>query len=92
MSQATGSDRYLNSIQLIENAVDWSVEDVGLLAIRSHGATSRILQPMTEQEQSLWEGANYVVALVALLIIFFAWRARRRRPLPVTQPQSVEED
>jgi ABC-2 type transport system permease protein len=80
------ADRYLTNLQFVQNAVDWSVEDLDLLAIRAHGSTSRILQPMTEQQQSLWESANYVIALVALVVIFFAWRARKRRPEPVTQP------
>ncbi len=37
---------YGNSLQLIANAVDWSLEDRGLLAIRSRGHFNRTLPPL----------------------------------------------
>ena len=84
-------DRYLNNLQFLQNVVDWSVEDLDLLEIRARGSTSRVLQPMTEGEQSFWEVANYVVALVALGGIYYAWRTRLGSELPMELvPAGVE--
>ena len=54
-----------------------------LLGIRSRGTYARVLAPMTEREQSFWEGANYVVALLALVVIGILWNARRRNEQPI---------
>ncbi len=64
---------------LIQNAVDWSVEDLDLLNIRARGAQSRLLKPMTEGEQRVWEIVNYVAALAALGLLALMWQIRRRR-------------
>ncbi len=37
ISSSLAQDRYLNSLQFLQNAVDWSVEDLDLLGIRSRG-------------------------------------------------------
>jgi len=76
-------DRYLNSLKLVQNAVAWSTEDLDLLNIRSRGSYARVLAPMTEREQSFWEGANYVVALLALVVIGIVWNARRKNEQPI---------
>jgi len=76
-------DRYLNTLQFAQNAVDWSVEDLDLLSIRSRGTQTHVLKPMTEREQSLWEGANYLVALLALLAIGIIRNVRRRNEQPM---------
>jgi len=76
---ATGS-QYLNSMQLLANAVDWSLQDRGLMSIRARGHFNRTLPPMAEDEQALWEYANYALALVALVLIALAhrqWKQRR---------------
>ena len=75
--------RYLNPIQLIENAIDWSLEDRGLLSIRSRGHFARTLEPLARDAQMLWEYLNYALALVGLLVVygFHRWsrlQARRR--------------
>ena len=46
---------------------------------------------MTESEQSFWEGANYVVALVALIVIGILWNARRRneQPMELLPPKAI---
>ncbi len=68
---------YLNTLQLVNNAVDWSMEDRGLLSIRSRGHFSRTLPPMTRSSQMFWEYLNY--GLVILTIISIAFIERRRR-------------
>jgi ABC-2 type transport system permease protein len=86
LSSALTQDRYLANLQFLQNTVDWSAEDLDLLAIRSRGTVSRILAPLTENEQSAWEIGNYVVALLALIALFTAWRIRGRseRPMELT--------
>jgi ABC-2 type transport system permease protein len=84
ISSQLAADRYLNSLQFIQNAVDWSVEDLDLLTIRSRGTSSRVLEPLTTDEQSMWEFGNYGFALVALVIVGLWWASRRRTEQPMT--------
>jgi ABC-2 type transport system permease protein len=83
ISSQLAADRYLNSLQFVQNAVDWAVEDLDLLTIRSRGSSSRVLEPLTPDEQSMWEFANYGFALVALVIIGLWWASRRRTEQPM---------
>ena len=83
LSARVSQDRYLNNLQFMQNAVDWSVEDLDLLAIRSRGTATRVLRPMEPREQSTWEIVNYVIALVALIGIGGLWYTRRRNELPL---------
>ena len=84
LSSRLTQDRYLNNLQLVQNAVDWSVEDLDLLGIRARGTTTRVLNPMDQREQSIWEALNYGVALLALVGIGALWRARRRSEQPMS--------
>lgn len=92
LSANLSGERYLNSLQFLQNSVDWSAEDLDLLSIRSRGTSTRLLHPLTEQQQSTWEVANYIVALVALIAIYYGWRVRRRREQPIilTPPATME--
>jgi ABC-2 type transport system permease protein len=83
-------DRYLNSLQFVQNTVDWSVEDLDLLTIRSRGTSARVLNPLTESQQTFWEGANYVLALLALIGLGVIWRWRQQNEQPMELvPQTV---
>jgi hypothetical protein len=46
---------------------------------------------MAESEQSLWESANYAIALLALILIGVLWNARRRneQPMELLPPQAI---
>jgi ABC-2 type transport system permease protein len=92
ISSSLAPDRYLNSLKLVQNAVAWCTEDLDLLSIRARGTYARVLAPLSEQQQSLWEGANYVVALVALLAIGVLWNLRRRseRPLELLPTEAID--
>jgi ABC-2 type transport system permease protein len=83
ISSALEPDRYLNSLKLVQNAVAWSTEDLDLLGIRARGTYARVLTPLTEQQQSMWEGANYIVALVGLGAIGLVSNMRRRSERPL---------
>jgi ABC-2 type transport system permease protein len=84
LSSSTQGDRYLNSLQFLQNAVDWSVEDLDLLAIRSRGVSSRVLKPMAAGDETIWEVLNYGIALAALVAIGVIWLTVRRREKPMT--------
>ena len=74
-----GSDRFLNNLFLMQNAVDWSVEDLDLLTIRARGSGAPLLLPLTPEQQTAWEYVNYTLALVALLALAGLWRRRKRQ-------------
>jgi ABC-2 type transport system permease protein len=87
ISRQTGSDRFTNNLQLVQNLVDWGVEDVELLTIRSRGTYARTLLPEGARSfgaaDSTYELANYgfvVVALAVMAAIAFN-RRRSMRPL-----------
>jgi ABC-2 type transport system permease protein len=77
MSLATAAmgTRYIKPVELVENAVDWSLEDRGLLTIRGRAQFSRTLDPMDQESRVFWEYLNYGLALLGLLIV---WLIRRR--------------
>ncbi|MCB0212803.1 MAG: Gldg family protein, partial [Anaerolineae bacterium] len=89
LSSSLSRDRYFNSLQFTQNTVDWSVEDLDLLSIRSGGTSARVLAPMDEANQSFWEYTNYGLALAALVAIAVIWRSRRQSEVPMELlPQS----
>ena len=84
-----GSDRFLNNLFLMQNAVDWSVEDLELLTIRARGGGAPLLFPLAPQQQSAWELVNYLLALAALLALAFLWRWRKRQGQPIESGPST---
>jgi ABC-2 type transport system permease protein len=91
LSTNLSRDRYLNSLQLMQNAVAWCTEDLDLLTIRARGTTARLLNPLSERTQTMWEIANYVVALAALVTIAVVWNMGRRseEPMQLLPPDQV---
>jgi ABC-2 type transport system permease protein len=72
---------YTAPLELVENAVDWSLEDRGLLAIRGRGHFSRPLVPMTREEQMFREYMNYGLAAAGLLLVWIIGRIIAARAL-----------
>jgi ABC-2 type transport system permease protein len=80
-SEATQT-RYEKPLELVQNAVEWSLEDRGLLALRGRGQYSRLLAPLSREGRMFWEYLNYAMALGGLgLLYWLAHRARARRDL-----------
>ena len=77
------SDAWLNNMQLIANLVDWTLEDVDLLTIRSRGQQARILAPTETTTRKTFELVNYAFALLAVLGLGFFTRGQRRRVQPM---------
>lgn len=71
--------QYDASVQLINNAVDWSLEDRGLLAIRGRGQFARTLIPLTTNGQMMLEYLNYGLSLAGLLVIWLIRAGARKR-------------
>ncbi|MDW8449678.1 MAG: Gldg family protein [Anaerolineae bacterium] len=83
LSSRLGQERYLNSLQFMQNVADWTVEDLELLDIRTRGTVTRALRPLAESEQRAWEIANYAVMVAALFAIGVIWRLRQRAEPPM---------
>jgi ABC-2 type transport system permease protein len=77
-SSGTGT-RYLKPLQLVENALDWSLEDRGLLAIRGRTNFSRTLNPLDRESQLFWESVNYGLPLFGLFLIALIRRQTNKR-------------
>jgi len=70
---------YTKPLELIQNAVEWSLEDRGLLALRGRGQYSRLLVPLGPNERLFWEGLNYALALAGLALVYLLHRHARAR-------------
>jgi ABC-2 type transport system permease protein len=70
--------RYTRPLEFLQNAIDWSLEDRGLLAIRSRAQFARTLRPMSSGDQIFWEYLNYALALAGLVLVW-VWRRRVRQ-------------
>jgi ABC-2 type transport system permease protein len=92
LSRTLGGDRYVNNLNLVQNAVAWAVEDLDLLNISARGSASRVLIELSEGEQSFWEVGNYVVALLSLMAVAAVTSVRRRNetPIPLVPREEVD--
>ncbi|NLX17805.1 MAG: ABC transporter permease, partial [Desulfobulbus sp.] len=82
LASGAGGTRYLNTLQLMANAIDWSLQDRDLLSIRGRGHFARTLLPISREGRMFWEYLNYGMAALGLLMVWGAWRlvqARTRR-------------
>ncbi|MDE0063102.1 MAG: Gldg family protein [Gammaproteobacteria bacterium] len=74
---------YDNPVQMLVNAVDWSLEDRTLLGIRARGNFNRTLPgDWSSDEESRLEYLNYGLALAGIGLVYLVHRqlrARRRR-------------
>jgi ABC-2 type transport system permease protein len=71
----------LQPLELVLNAAEWSVEDRGLLSIRSRSHFNRTLPPLRHDAQLFWECFNYALAIAGLIIVAVARGVGQRRKL-----------
>ncbi len=69
MSQGQGT-LYTNQYDFLQNVIDWSLGDEGLLSIRGRGRFARTLEPMQQEQRLYWEYCNYAAAMVGLILIW----------------------
>lgn len=77
IGESLGTD-YTKPTEFVQNMVEWSLEDQGLLSIRGREHFARTLAPLSRQSQSFWEYLNYAAALGALALIWLLNRRRRK--------------
>lgn len=77
ISQSLGT-HYVKPAEFAQNLIDWSLEDQGLLGIRSRGHFARTLIPLERNTQAFWEYLNYALAVGGLVLVWFLNRRRRR--------------
>ncbi len=71
--------QYQEPAQLLANAVDWSLEDRGLLSIKGRGHFARTLLPMDRKTRMFWEYLNYGLALIGLGLIWLIRKLFQKR-------------
>ena len=72
---------YTKPIELLQNAIDWSLEDRGLLTLRGRGQYNRLLYPADPGTRVFWEYLNYVLAALGLVLVYWLHRMARQRRL-----------
>ena len=92
LSQSMSDERYMSNLQFVQNAIDWAVKDEELLKLRGRTIYVRLLDPMSDSRQQLWEYMNYGVMIIGLLIIGVLWSLKKRTEKPkynqVTESES----
>jgi len=73
-----GGTLYAQPLEFLQNTIDWSLEDRGLMAIRSRAQFARTLEPLERSGQLFWETLNYGLALLGLVLVWFRRRWVRR--------------
>jgi hypothetical protein len=87
LAQQLESDLATSNLELVHNAVDWSLSDTDLLGIRSRNTAARALTVST-QSRGTWFIVNVAIALLGLVaVIGFAW-LRRRAVQPIISKEA----
>jgi ABC-2 type transport system permease protein len=79
LSSRLTQDYVINNLRLLQNAVDWSVEDTDLLSIRSRGTSTRVLIPLEPKQQTFWEISIYVIEAILLFGLYGYWQIQKRK-------------
>jgi ABC-2 type transport system permease protein len=81
------SDFTNSNLELVHNAVDWSLADTDLLGIRSRNAAARALT-VRQESRTTWSIVNIAIALLGLIaVVGFAW-LRRRAVQPIISKEA----
>ena len=80
------------NFQLVQNLVDWGIQDTDLLTIRSRGTFDRKLLPLSSEIRANYQLLNIAVVIIALLIIIALNELRKRSLKPIPLDQSVREN
>ncbi|MEG3638629.1 Gldg family protein [Magnetococcus sp. PR-3] len=75
-SQGAGT-LYNKPLELLQNSIDWSLQDAALMKIRGRVQFARTLLPMSDGSRAVIEYVNYALVLLGLLAIWL-WRRQVR--------------
>ncbi len=78
LGQAQGHT-YTKPVEFLQNVIDSSLEDQGLMSIRGREHFARTLEPLSNGAEQFWEYLNYGIALGGLALVWLFNRRRRRR-------------
>ncbi len=81
---------YSKPIAMIQNALDWSLEDEALLSLRGKTQLARTLIPMSSNESRIIEYLNYFFTLVGILLVWL-WRRNADKKEQLRQEQLLTE-
>lgn len=84
LAQQMDSDLAQDNLELVHNAVDWSLADTDLLAIRSRTAANRAIT-LAPDARDTWRTANIAIAAAGLLLVLAIAALRRRAITPITK-------
>ena len=77
-SQGMGVE-YTAPLDFMQNLVDWSLDDSGLLHIRSRAQLARTLNPMEDSRRRSFEYANYAAAVAGLIVVWMVRQILKQR-------------
>lgn len=78
LTSAAAHTEILGPVRLLQNSMDWSLEDRDLLSIRGRAHFARVLLPLSREQQLMWEYLNYALAIIGLGLVWAVHRLRRR--------------
>lgn len=84
------NEQHAGNMQLVQNLVDWTVEDTDLLSIRTAGAFARTLRPLAEAEASAIEIRTWLMVLIPVLVVVAIPRIRRQNTRAIPLPAATE--
>jgi hypothetical protein len=79
-----GGEVHRGDLQLVQNLIDWLVEDTDLLTIRTTGSFARTLAPQSDEAIRSWELGTYAIVALLLAVVTFLPRRRRRSVRPIS--------
>ncbi|HET9619807.1 MAG TPA: Gldg family protein [Kofleriaceae bacterium] len=88
--QQLESELSRSNVELVHNAVDWSLADTDLLAIRSRNGAARALT-IAPDAAGTWRAVNIVIAVIGLVLVVGIAYLRRRSVRPIAVPAAGKE-
>lgn len=91
IQRSTQQETHAGNVQLLQNLIDWTVEDTDLMAIRTGGAYARTLAPLDDGEASVVVLRTWLFVLFPVLLVVALPRLRRRNTQAIPQIPATEQ-
>ena len=89
--QLGNRDEFVSNLQLVENLIDWAIEDVDLLSIRARGTHMRRLE-LDDDGESKWEFINYALIAIGLGLVIGVSTVRRKTLVAIALDRDSADD